>query len=98
LRTYIVRKNGYVVVMWEMSTFGCGDLFDALDARRDEDGLGWYELADELWEQSAGLNVERPDDHPLCGGAIQRLPQRGATSCQYALFMLRWLDRAPETS
>lgn len=21
---------------------------------------------------------------------------RGATSCQYALFMLRWLDRAPE--
>ena len=77
-------------------TFECGDLFAALDARRDEDGLGWYELADELWEQSAGLNVERPDDHPLCGGAIQRLPQRGATSCQYALFMLRWLDRAPE--
>ena len=59
-----------VVVMWEMSTFGCGDLFDALDARRDEDGLGWYELADELWEQSAGLNVERPDDHPLCRGRV----------------------------
>ena len=54
--------------MWEIPTFECGDLFDALDARRDEDGLGWYELADELWEQSAGLNVERPDDHPLCGG------------------------------
>jgi hypothetical protein len=27
---------------------------------------------------------------------VQRLKQRGATSCQYALFMLRWLDRAPE--
>ena len=48
-----------VVVMWEMPTFECGDLFAALDARRDEDGLGWYEIADEL-------------------------------------FMLRWLDRAPE--
>ena len=28
------------------------------------------------------------------GGA--RLQERGATSCQYALFTLRWLRRAPE--
>ncbi|MEP6528215.1 MAG: hypothetical protein ABJA86_13760 [Nocardioidaceae bacterium] len=54
-----------------------------------------HELADELWQQSADLNAERTD-HPLCGGAIQRLQHRGATSCQYALFMLRWLNRAPE--
>ncbi len=82
--------------MWPLPAFDCDALFDALDSRRDEGALGWYELADELWQQSAALNVERPDDHPLCGGAIQRLPQRGATSCQYALFMLRWLERAPE--
>ncbi len=76
-------------------TFDCGALFDALDAQRRERGLGWYELADDLWQQSADLNARR-GDHPLCGGAIQRLKQRGATSCQYALFMLRWLGRAPE--
>jgi hypothetical protein len=76
--------------------FDCGALFDALDTRRRERGLGWFQLADELWQQSADLNAQRADDHPLCGGAVSRLQQRGATSCQYALFMLRWLDRAPE--
>ncbi len=29
-------------------------------------------------------------------GAVQRLRERGATSCQYALFMLRWPRRARE--
>jgi hypothetical protein len=80
----------------ELSVFDCRALFAALDAQRQEHALGWYELADLLWEQSADLNARRPDDHPLCGGAVQRLSVRGATSCQYALFMLRWLDRAPE--
>ena len=70
----------------------CGALFDALDAQRQERELGWYQLADEL---SADLNAQR-SDHPLCGVAIQTLRHSGATSCQYALFMLRWLDRAPE--
>ncbi len=81
--------------MPELPTFDCGALFDALDAQRREHGLGWYELADVLWQQSSGLNAQR-GDHPLCGGAIQRLPIRGAVSCQYALFMLRWLGRPPE--
>jgi len=67
----------------------------ALDDQRRDGGLGWYELADELWEQSADLNAQRTD-HPLCGGAVSRLQTRGAASCQYALFMLRWLRRAPE--
>jgi hypothetical protein len=67
----------------------------ALDGRRRDRGLTWFELADELWQQSADLNAQRAD-HALCGGAVARLQQRGATSCQYALFMLRWLDRAPE--
>lgn len=77
------------------ATFDCGALFRALDEQRQERGLEWYPLADELWQQSAELNANR-DDHPLCGGAVQRLATRGATSCQYALFMLRWLGRAPE--
>jgi hypothetical protein len=75
--------------------FDCGALFAALDGRRRDRGLGWYKLADELWQQSSDLNARRTD-HPLCGGAVSRLRVRGATSCQYALFMLRWLRRAPE--
>jgi hypothetical protein len=82
--------------MRPLPVFDCGALFDALDVERRERDLGWYELADELWEQSSDLNAERSGDHPLCGGAVQRLRERDATSCQYALFMLRWLDRAPE--
>jgi hypothetical protein len=75
--------------------FDCGALFTALDEQRRDRGLDWFALADELWQQSSGLNAQRRD-HPLCGGAISRLQKRGATSCQYALFMLRWLRRAPE--
>jgi hypothetical protein len=81
--------------MRELPVFDCGALFNALDAQRRDRGLDWYTLADELWQQSAELNARRTD-HPLCGGAVSRLQQRGATSCQYALFMLRWLRRAPE--
>ena len=77
-------------------TFDCGALYEALDERRIARGLGWYELADLLWEQSADLNAQREGDHPLCGGAVQRLRVRDSTSCQYALFMLRWLGTAPE--
>ena len=79
-----------------LPVFDCGALFSALDAQRRDRGLDWYALAGELWQQSCELNAQRTIDHPLCGGAIQRLPRRGATSCQYALFMLRWLRRAPE--
>jgi hypothetical protein len=82
--------------MRPLPVFDCGALFNALDAQRRDRGLGWYELADELWQQSSDLNGTRASDHPLCGGAVQRLQERGATSCQYALFMLRWLRRAPE--
>ncbi len=82
--------------MPRLPVFDCGALFDALDAQRRDLELGWYELAEELWQQSSDLNAQRSRDHPLCGGAVQRLQERGATSCQYALFMLRWLHRAPE--
>jgi len=78
-----------------LPVFDCGALFGALDAQRRDRGLGWRALKDELWEQSSELNARR-SDHPLCGGAILRLPKRGAISCQYAMFMLRWLHCAPE--
>lgn len=78
-----------------LPAFDCGALFGALDAQRRDRGLDWYALADELWQQSSELNAQRTD-HPLCGGAVARLQKRGATSCQYGLFMLRWLRRAPE--
>lgn len=81
--------------MTALATFDCGALFSELDTQRRARELGWYDLADELWQQSSELNA-RLQDHPLCGGAIQRMPTRGAASCQYALFMLRWLRRAPE--
>ena len=75
--------------------FDFAAFFAAFDAKRRDCGLGWYEFADELWQQSWELNAQRMD-HPLCGGAVSRLGARGATSCQYALFMLRWLGQAPE--
>lgn len=82
--------------MRSLPVFDCGALFNALDARRRDLGLGWYELAAQMWQQSSDLNRQRSSDHPLCRGAVQRLQERGATSCQYALFMLRWLQRPPE--
>lgn len=81
--------------MTALPVFDFAAFFGAFDAERRGRGLGWYEFAEELWQQSAELNAQRAD-HPLCGGAVSRLGARGSTSCQYALFMLRWLGRAPE--
>lgn len=78
-----------------LATFDFAAFFAAVDDARREQDMGWFDLADELWEQSAQLNAER-DDHPLCGGAVSRLGARGETSCQYALYLLRWLGQAPE--
>lgn len=80
----------------DLPVFDFAAFVAAYDERRRDRDLGWYEFADQLWEQSAELNVQRVDDHPLCGGAVGRLGARGETSCQYALFMLRWLGQAPE--
>ena len=89
-------RRGNLTPVPERPAFDFPAFYGALDAQRRERDLDWYALADELWQQSSTLNIERPDDHPLCGGAVGRLGGRGATTCQYALFMLRWLDRAPE--
>ena len=78
-----------------LATFGFAAFFAAVDDARRDRHMGWCDLAGELWNQSAQLNAER-DDHPLCGGAISRLGGRGETSCQYALYLLRWLGQSPE--
>jgi hypothetical protein len=78
-----------------LATFDFAAFFAAVDEARRGKQLHWYALADELWDLSAALNVQR-DDHPLCGGAVSRLGARGETSCQYALYLLRWLGQPPE--
>src|SRR6516225_3970384 len=78
-----------------LATFDFAAFFAAVDDARRDRHMGWCDLAGELWNQSAQLNAER-DDHPLCGGAISRLGGRGETSCQYALYLLRWLGQSPE--
>lgn len=70
-------------------------LYAALDLRRTELGLTWRGVARELWELSSELNAVR-DDHPISPATLTGITRRGDTSCQHALFMLRWLDRAPE--
>lgn len=81
--------------MRPLPAFDGGALIEALDARRAEHGLGWTELADHLWQQSSALNA-RLGGHSMCPGALVRTAKRGTMSCQYALILLRWIDRAPE--
>jgi len=71
-------------------------LYSALDARRAELGLSWKQVADQLWQLSAELN-DRRRDHPISPSTLTRMAAKPGTSCQHALFMLRWLDRTPES-
>lgn len=71
-------------------------LFSALDAQRRERGLSWTGVANQIWEMSAALNAQR-GDHPISPSTLTGMPKRNATSCQHALFMLHWLNRAPES-
>jgi hypothetical protein len=76
--------------------FDIDALFAALDARREQLGLSWHGVAKEIWKLDATLNEKRPSDHPFSASTIKSMRERQRTSCQHALFMLRWLDRAPE--
>ncbi|MGC2167546.1 MAG: hypothetical protein WA580_00420 [Acidimicrobiales bacterium] len=76
--------------------FSVGDLYAALDERRRQRGLSWRQVADEIWDLSSELN-ERRRDHPISPATLTGMGSRGATSCQHALFMMRWLDRTPES-
>jgi hypothetical protein len=76
--------------------FDVRELFAALDAQRIARGLTWRGVADELWNQSVELN-QRRQDHPISPTTLTGMAKRRATSCQHALFMLRWLARTPES-
>jgi hypothetical protein len=76
--------------------FDTGALFDALDAQRVSRSLTWPQVARELWQQSAVLNLHR-HDHPISSSTITGMAKRGDTTCQHALFILRWLGRSPES-
>ena len=75
--------------------FSIAALFDALDAQRRARRLSWQGVAQELWNQSATLNAQR-NDHPISASTLTGMAKRGDTTCQHALFMLRWLGRTPE--
>ncbi len=70
-------------------------LHQALDAQRAARRLSWAGVARELCALSSELN-ERRADHPIAASTLTGLATRGDSSCQHALFMLRWLGRAPE--
>jgi hypothetical protein len=71
-------------------------LFAALDSQREQRGLSWSKVARQIWEMSAELNARR-GDHPISPATLVGVGKRADTSCQHALFMLRWLDRSPES-
>ena len=76
--------------------FDTAALYSALDARRTELGLSWRRVADQLWLLSSELN-DRRRDHPISPSTLTNMAAKPRTSCEYALFMLRWLDRTPES-
>jgi hypothetical protein len=71
-------------------------LYAALDEKRTALGLSWQSVADQMWEQSAALN-DRRQDHPISPSTLTNVSRSQRTSCQHALFMLRWLGHAPES-
>jgi hypothetical protein len=76
--------------------FSVSDLYEALEAKRVARDLSWQQVADEIWSLSKELN-DRRHDHPISPSTLKGMRERDATSCQHALFMLRWLDRSPES-
>lgn len=78
-----------------MAGFDVRALYAAVDAERTARGLSWTALADDMWSLSEGLNARR-DDHPISPATLRWTDDRRDVSCQHALFMLRWLELAPE--
>ena len=78
-----------------LGDFDARALYRALDERRRERSLSWNGVAKEMWDLSADLNARR-DDHPISPSTLTAMNARGTTTCQHALFMLRWLGAAPE--
>jgi hypothetical protein len=76
--------------------FDAGALYLALEARRAELGISWKGVADQIWALSSDLN-DRRRDHPISPSTLTGMAANPRTSCQHALFMLRWLGRTPES-
>jgi len=76
--------------------FDIAALFEALDSQRRNRALSWQGVAQELWHQSAALNARR-NDHPISASTLTGMAKRRDTTCQHALFMLRWLGRTPDS-
>jgi hypothetical protein len=76
-------------------------LYAALDSRRQAEGLSWQRAAAAIWDMAPALNAAREArglaNHPISPSTLQSLGKRGNTSCQHALFFLRWLGRTPES-
>jgi hypothetical protein len=92
-----IRGGGRVDRSGGASSSICFDhpaFFASIDARRREQQLSWPALAAAVWEQSAVLNSRR-GDHPVSPATIKKMA--AGTSCQHALFLLRWLGVPPET-
>ena len=79
-----------------IGSFDAGALYAALDDKRTELGLSWNKVAAQLWELSSDLNSRR-NDHPISPSTLTNMAKNPRTSCQHALFMLRWLGRTPES-
>jgi hypothetical protein len=76
--------------------FDAAALYQALDAQRAERGLSWSGVASQIWQLSAELN-DRRRDHPISPSTLTGMACKPRTTCQHALFMLRWLGRTPES-
>ena len=94
-KTRRVRQD-QIVTISPIRPFDAGALYEALDTRRTELGLSWSGVAHEIWQLSAELN-ERRRDHPISPSTLTAMGRKPRTSCQHALFMLRWLGRSPES-
>jgi len=79
-----------------LKPFDVGALYAALDDKRTAAGLSWSKVAHELWALSSALN-DRRGDHPISPATLTNMARSPRTSCQHALFMLRWLERTPES-
>lgn len=76
-------------------------LYASLDAKRQAERLSWPGTATAIWDLAPALNAARRArglaNHPISPSTLQSLGKRGDTSCQHALFFLRWLGRTPES-
>jgi len=95
-RLRLVRGHDRTVTPPPIQPFDAGALYLALDARRLELGLSWKGVADQIWALSSDLN-DRRQDHPISPSTLTGMARNPRTSCQHALFMLRWLGRTPES-